>query len=251
MLCGRISQRVEQLDVELATAEATSAAWRDLVSSAEKVKRKVEEVSFRRDTLYAIAKHRNLDVTGSFGVFATVSSVLTDVADTVLEEEERAAGVDHEPVDPPASWEPSGVQTWRRLHICEQVLAREPYRTLHRLAPSCSGPAANAADSDLARSPRRRDRTDTAAFCLQCSPQAPQRKNTLINESDREEVVNNLEDNAFDDLPLLLAVPRAAALLGISRAATYRLVASGELPVRRLGGRVYVVTAGLRELVAS
>src|SRR6478752_2618926 len=91
MLCGRISQRVEQLDVELATAEATSAAWRDLVSSAEKVKRKVEE-------------------------------------------EERAAGVDHEPVDPPASWEPSGVQTWRRLHICEQVLAREPYRTLHRLA---------------------------------------------------------------------------------------------------------------------
>ena len=47
----------------------------------------------------------------------------------------------------------------------------------------------------------------------------------------------------FNDLPLLLAVPRAAQLLGISRAAAYRLVASGELPVRRLGGRVYVVTA--------
>jgi hypothetical protein len=28
------------------------------------------------------------------------------------------------------------------------------------------------------------------------------------------------------------------------------LTASGEPPVRRLGGRVYVVTAGLRELVA-
>jgi predicted DNA-binding transcriptional regulator AlpA len=55
----------------------------------------------------------------------------------------------------------------------------------------------------------------------------------------------------FNDLPLLLAVPRAGTLLGISRAAAYRLVASGELPVRRLGGRVYVVTAGLRELVAS
>jgi len=40
-------------------------------------------------------------------------------------------------------------------------------------------------------------------------------------------------------------------LLGISRAAAYRLVASGELPVRRLGGRVYIVTAGLRELMAS
>ena len=51
-----------------------------------------------------------------------------------------------------------------------------------------------------------------------------------------------MNDNAFNALPLLLAVPRAAA---------YRLVASGELPVRRLGGRVYVVTAGLRELVAS
>ena len=59
------------------------------------------------------------------------------------------------------------------------------------------------------------------------------------------------QNNVFDDLPLLLAVPRAAALLGIGRAAAYRLVASGELPVRRLGGRVYVVTAGLQELVAS
>ena len=135
-----ISQRLEQLDVELATAAATIAAWRDLVSSAKKVKRKVEEVSFRRDTLYAIAKHRNLDVTGSFGVFATVSSVLTDVADTVLAEEDKAAGVDHEPVDPQALWKPSGVQTWRRLQLCEQVLAREPYRA-HcivwlRLAPT-------------------------------------------------------------------------------------------------------------------
>jgi excisionase family DNA binding protein len=60
-----------------------------------------------------------------------------------------------------------------------------------------------------------------------------------------------LQDDVFDDLPLLLAVPHAATLLGIGRAAAYRLVASGELPVRRLGGRVYVVTAGPRELVAS
>ncbi|QQW37226.1 helix-turn-helix domain-containing protein [Mycobacterium marinum] len=60
-----------------------------------------------------------------------------------------------------------------------------------------------------------------------------------------------LENNVFSDLPLLLAVPRAAQLLGISRAAAYRLVASGELPVLRLGGRIYVVTDGLRELVTS
>ncbi|WP_235629913.1 helix-turn-helix domain-containing protein [Mycolicibacterium sp. ND9-15] len=40
-------------------------------------------------------------------------------------------------------------------------------------------------------------------------------------------------------------------MLGISRAAAYRLAAAGELPVRRLGGRVYVVTAELQQLIAS
>jgi excisionase family DNA binding protein len=59
-----------------------------------------------------------------------------------------------------------------------------------------------------------------------------------------------LDNNGLNELPLLLAVPRAAQLLGISRAAAYRLAATGELPVRRLGGRVYVVTAGLRELAS-
>jgi excisionase family DNA binding protein len=52
-------------------------------------------------------------------------------------------------------------------------------------------------------------------------------------------------------LPMLLPVPRAAALLGISRSAAYRLTQSGELPVRRLGGRVYVVTARLFDLVET
>ncbi|GAB7071516.1 helix-turn-helix domain-containing protein [Mycobacterium hodleri] len=60
-----------------------------------------------------------------------------------------------------------------------------------------------------------------------------------------------MEDNVFNELPLLLAVPRAAQLLGISRAAAYRLVSTGEIPTRRLGGRVYVVTSGLRDLMAS
>ena len=63
--------------------------------------------------------------------------------------------------------------------------------------------------------------------------------------------MKQLENNVFDQLPLLLAVPRAAAILGISRASAYRLVATGELPSPRLGGRVYVVTAALRELVAA
>ncbi|MCV7047365.1 helix-turn-helix domain-containing protein [Mycobacterium frederiksbergense] len=66
-----------------------------------------------------------------------------------------------------------------------------------------------------------------------------------------QEEVKQLSDNVFDQLPLLLAVPRAAEILGISRAAAYRLAASGELPARRFGGRVYVVTAQLREMVAS
>lgn len=65
------------------------------------------------------------------------------------------------------------------------------------------------------------------------------------------EEVNQLANNAFDGLPVLLAVPQAAAILGISRAAAYRLASAGELPVRRLGGRVYIVTAELQQLVAS
>jgi excisionase family DNA binding protein len=50
-------------------------------------------------------------------------------------------------------------------------------------------------------------------------------------------------------LPALLSVTKAAEILGISRASAYRYAASGELPTRRLGGRVYVVTARLMEIV--
>jgi excisionase family DNA binding protein len=51
------------------------------------------------------------------------------------------------------------------------------------------------------------------------------------------------------EMPLSLEVPKAAKLLGISRSAAYRLAASGDLPSRRLGGRVYIMTARLFELV--
>ena len=57
--------------------------------------------------------------------------------------------------------------------------------------------------------------------------------------------------SVFDQLPLLIAVPHAAEILGISRASAYRLAATGELPSRRLGGRVYVVTSELRDFVAA
>jgi len=60
-----------------------------------------------------------------------------------------------------------------------------------------------------------------------------------------------MNSNTFDALPLLLPVPQAAKLLGISRASAYRLAATGELPSRRLGGRIYIVTSELRQFVAA
>jgi predicted DNA-binding transcriptional regulator AlpA len=53
----------------------------------------------------------------------------------------------------------------------------------------------------------------------------------------------------FDGLPLLIPVPQAAKLLGISRAAAYRFATAGDLPTKRLGRRVYVVSAKLREFI--
>lgn len=127
------------LESELTTEAAIVAAWRDLVKSCQTPNRAVEEVSFRRDTLFAIAQRRNLDVVGSFGTFRSVDSVLTDVADSVQEELDREAGIEHRRTFPPSS-EPSGQPTWRRLQLCEQVLTRAPYRgdciVWLRLAPT-------------------------------------------------------------------------------------------------------------------
>jgi len=58
-------------------------------------------------------------------------------------------------------------------------------------------------------------------------------------------------NDPFAGLPLLIAVPEAAKLLGISRAAAYRFASAGDLPTKRLGRRVYVVTARLREFVET
>ena len=57
--------------------------------------------------------------------------------------------------------------------------------------------------------------------------------------------------NPFEGLPILIPIPLAAELLGISRSAAYRCAASGDLPTTHLGGRVYVITARLRELLES
>jgi predicted DNA-binding transcriptional regulator AlpA len=53
----------------------------------------------------------------------------------------------------------------------------------------------------------------------------------------------------FANLPLLIPVPKAAELLGISRAAAYRHANAGDLPCKRLGRRVYVITARIREFI--
>lgn len=55
----------------------------------------------------------------------------------------------------------------------------------------------------------------------------------------------------FDGLPVLLTVSRAVAILGISRASAYRYIELGLLPVKRLGGRIYIVRDRLREMVES
>jgi predicted DNA-binding transcriptional regulator AlpA len=60
-----------------------------------------------------------------------------------------------------------------------------------------------------------------------------------------------LAGDPFSGLPLLIPVPKAAELLGISRAAAYRFANAGDLPVKRLGRRLYVVTARLREFIET
>jgi len=58
-----------------------------------------------------------------------------------------------------------------------------------------------------------------------------------------------IDMSAFEALPALISIPKAAEILGLSRASAYRFAASGDLPTRRLGGRVYVITHKLREFI--
>lgn len=128
---------LQQLATTLSSDQAIVASWRDLVKTCEKRNRQVEEVSFRRDTLWAIAALRRLD-SGRFGIFRDVCSVLTDDADAVKQEQSRAAGTEYYFGLP--DWEPSGLDTWQRLPLCEQILTRPPIKAdcivWLRLAPT-------------------------------------------------------------------------------------------------------------------
>jgi hypothetical protein len=53
----------------------------------------------------------------------------------------------------------------------------------------------------------------------------------------------------LDGLPALIPIPHAADLLGLSRASAYRYAASGELPTKKFGRRVYVITNRIRDLL--
>jgi excisionase family DNA binding protein len=55
----------------------------------------------------------------------------------------------------------------------------------------------------------------------------------------------------LDALPVLIPVPRAAELLGVSRASAYRYALSGVLPTTRLGGRVFIHRDRLRALLEA
>lgn len=114
---------LQQLAAALASEEAMIAAWRDLVRTCERRGRMVDEVSFRRDTLWAVAAARGLDG-GRFGIFRDVREVLTDDAEAVKREQCRAAGIDYHPSLP--EWQPSGLKAWERLPLCEQILTRPP-----------------------------------------------------------------------------------------------------------------------------
>lgn len=52
-------------------------------------------------------------------------------------------------------------------------------------------------------------------------------------------------------LPALIPVPDAAKFLGLARSSAYKLAATGELPSKRLGGRIYIVRAGLRTFLEA
>ena len=121
----------------LSLEESITAVWRDLVKTCQKRNRKVEEVSFRRDTLWAVAALRGLD-SGRFGIFRDVCSVLTDDANAVKREQSLAVGAEYHPGIP--DWAPSGLDTWQRLPLCEQILTRPPIKAdcivWLRLAPT-------------------------------------------------------------------------------------------------------------------
>ena len=101
--------------------------------------------------------------------------------------------------------------------------------------------------------PARRRRPHPLATALEPKPRRRAAERSFgkrTGRHDRQAAEVHAGD-PFAGLPLLIPVPRAAKLLGISRAAAYRFASAGELPTKRLGRRVYVVSAKLREFIET
>ena len=52
--------------------------------------------------------------------------------------------------------------------------------------------------------------------------------------------MNKSSYKTYDDLPLMLSVPDAAQVLGISRAGAYELAHSREFPSMKVGSRIII-----------
>lgn len=128
---------LETLTDALIAPEPIVEAWRDLVVSVQNDKRTFEEISHRRDIVWAIAYRRDLDV-DRFGIFRQVCAVLGDNDHAVQEELAKVRGTEYQLTFPPRA--SSGLADWERLGLCEQMLAREPARgdciVWLRLAPT-------------------------------------------------------------------------------------------------------------------
>lgn len=65
----------------------------------------------------------------------------------------------------------------------------------------------------------------------------------------KEHAMSTTVSPELTDLPATMTIPEAAELLGVSRSAGYRAVASGEIPTIRIGRRLLVPTAKLYHLL--
>jgi predicted DNA-binding transcriptional regulator AlpA len=73
----------------------------------------------------------------------------------------------------------------------------------------------------------------------------PARETAATSEDEQQQPLMH------DELPALISVSKAAKVLAISRASAYRYAACEDLPTVRLGGRLYIVTARLREFLEA
>lgn len=69
------------------------------------------------------------------------------------------------------------------------------------------------------------------------------------HSADKDNSLRSDLPTAARDLPALISVPQAARILGLSRASAYRYAAAGELPTKRFGSRIYIITAKIKPLI--